>query len=48
MFGIFAWLRGALPRVRTDQILNIGWKSLLPLAVVNIFIALTLKTLGWF
>jgi NADH-quinone oxidoreductase subunit H len=48
VFFIFIWMRGALPRVRTDQILAIGWKRLLPLAVVNIFIAIALKTLGWF
>jgi NADH-quinone oxidoreductase subunit H len=47
-FGLFIWLRGALPRVRTDQILAIGWKSLLPLASINIFIAIVFKTLGWF
>lgn len=48
VFGVFSWLRGALPRVRTDQILSIGWKRLLPLAAVNILIALVLKTLEWF
>jgi NADH-quinone oxidoreductase subunit H len=48
VFFIFIWMRGAMPRVRTDQILGIGWKRLLPLAVVNIFIAIALKTLGWF
>jgi NADH-quinone oxidoreductase subunit H len=48
LFFVFIWLRVALPRVRTDQILNIGWKRLLPLAVVNIFIAIAFKTLGWF
>lgn len=48
VFFIFIWIRGALPRVRTDQILAIGWKRLLPLSVVNIFIAIALKTLGWF
>ena len=37
-----------MPRVRTDQILAIGWKRLMPLAVVNIFIAIAFKTLGWF
>jgi NADH-quinone oxidoreductase subunit H len=48
VFFLFIWIRGALPRVRTDQILAIGWKRLLPLAVVNIFIAIAFKTLGWF
>jgi len=48
VFGIFIWMRAALPRVRTDQILAIGWKKLLPLAVVNIFIAILFKTAGWF
>ena len=48
VFSVFIWIRGAMPRVRTDQILHIGWKRLLPLSVVNIFIAIALKTLGWF
>jgi NADH-quinone oxidoreductase subunit H len=48
VFAIFIWIRAAMPRVRTDQILSIGWKRLLPLAVVNIFIAIALKTMGWF
>jgi NADH-quinone oxidoreductase subunit H len=48
VFFIFIWIRGALPRVNTDQILPIGWKRLLPLLVVSIFIAIALKTLGWF
>jgi NADH-quinone oxidoreductase subunit H len=48
IFFIFVWLRASLPRVRTDQILHIGWKSLLPLAIINLFIAVAFKTLGWF
>jgi NADH-quinone oxidoreductase subunit H len=48
IFGIFIWIRGALPRVRTDQILRLGWKRLLPLAVINIMIAIALKTFGVF
>jgi len=48
VFAFIVWIRAALPRVRTDQILNIGWKRLLPLAVANIFIALIFKSLGWF
>lgn len=48
VFFIFIWVRGSLFRVRTDQILNIGWKRLLPLAVINLVIAIALKTVGWF
>ena len=32
------WMRGVVPRVRIDQLLNIGWKVLIPLALFNIFI----------
>jgi NADH-quinone oxidoreductase subunit H len=48
VFFIFVWIRASLPRVRTDQILNIGWKSLLPLATINLLIAIVFKTVGWF
>ena len=48
VFTIFIWIRAALPRVRTDQILNICWKRLLPLAAINLFIAVFFKTMGWF
>ena len=46
VFFVFAWARGALPRVRTDQILNIGWKVLMPMAVINLVIVIALKVWG--
>ena len=48
VFAIFALARGAYPRVRTDQILNIGWKVLMPMAVINLALVVVLKTVGWF
>ena len=35
-------------RYRYDQLMNIGWKVLIPLALVNILFTGTLKIMGWF
>jgi NADH-quinone oxidoreductase subunit H len=48
VFFIMIWVRAAMVRIRTDQILKIGWKRLLPLAVVNLVVAVALKAMGWF
>ncbi|MFB6355765.1 MAG: NADH-quinone oxidoreductase subunit H, partial [bacterium] len=36
---LFVWVRGTFPRFRYDQLMKIGWKVLLELAFVNLFIA---------
>ncbi|HSH01907.1 MAG TPA: NADH-quinone oxidoreductase subunit NuoH [Anaerolineae bacterium] len=41
MFGtyfVFIWIRGTLPRVRVDQMLDLNWKFLVPLSLVVLLV----------
>ncbi len=40
------WLRDTVPRVRIDQLLNLGWKIMIPLALLNLLAAAFVVTAG--
>lgn len=38
MIWVFIWIRWTLPRFRYDQLMKLGWKAMLPMALVNMII----------
>lgn len=39
MIVMFIWVRGTLPRLRMDQLMNFAWRFMLPMALLNLVTA---------
>jgi NADH-quinone oxidoreductase subunit H len=44
---VMIWLRGTFPRLRYDQLMNFGWKWLIPLGLVMILVNAAVGMIKW-
>ena len=42
---VFIWIRATLPRYRYDQLMSLGWKVLIPIAIANLVVTGVVKVL---
>ena len=45
--AVFVWVRWTFPRFRYDQLMRLGWKVLLPLAILNLIVVAAMTLAGW-
>ena len=45
LLSLFLWIRATLPRYRYDQLMRLGWKVLIPLALANLAVSAVVKVL---
>ena len=43
---VFIWMRGTLPRLRQDQLMNFAWKFVLPMTLLNLVVAALWRFMG--
>jgi len=43
---VFIWVRGTLPRLRQDQLMNFAWKFVIPMTLLNLFVAALWRFMG--
>jgi NADH-quinone oxidoreductase subunit H len=43
---VFIWVRGTLPRLRQDQLMNFAWKFVLPMTMLNLIVAALWRFMG--